>query len=85
MTFKYFIGNLGILYFIFSKIKLFVQGQHGEVCGGFSDVPWAKTSFKGKYVASEKAFLFTLVNDQDLPPTKFPVVKKMFAICYHPE
>ncbi|KAB7503220.1 BTB/POZ domain-containing protein 9 [Armadillidium nasatum] len=62
-----------------------VMGQHGEVCGGFSDVPWAKTSFKGKYVASEKAFLFTLVNDQDLPPTKFPVVKKMFAICYHPD
>ncbi|XP_076064156.1 uncharacterized protein LOC143038603 isoform X2 [Oratosquilla oratoria] len=62
-----------------------VLGQHGEICGGFSDVPWSKTSMKGRYVASDKAFLFTLVNTQDLPPTKFPVVKKMFAICYHPD
>ncbi|MCL4129863.1 UNVERIFIED_CONTAM: hypothetical protein GTU68_036996 [Idotea baltica] len=62
-----------------------VMGQHGEVCGGFSDVPWGKNTLKGKYVPSDKAFLFTLVNDQDMPPTKFPVVKKMFAICYHPE
>lgn len=61
------------------------QGQHGEICGGFSDVPWGKTTMKGRYVASDKAFLFTLVNNQDIPPAKFPVVKKMFAICYHPE
>lgn len=62
-----------------------VMGQHGEICGGFSDVAWGKTSIKGRYVPSDKAFLFTLVNPQDAPPTKFPVVKKMFAMCYHPE
>ncbi|XP_050718113.1 BTB/POZ domain-containing protein 9-like isoform X3 [Eriocheir sinensis] len=62
-----------------------VMGQHGEICGGFSDVPWGKTTMKGRYVASDKAFLFTLVNNQDIPPTKFPVIKKMFAICYHPD
>lgn len=58
-------------------------GVRGEVCGGFSDVPWGKTSSKGHYIHSEKAFLFTLSNNQDVPPTKFNIVKKPFAICYH--
>uniref|UniRef100_T1JBN3 TLDc domain-containing protein n=1 Tax=Strigamia maritima TaxID=126957 RepID=T1JBN3_STRMM len=62
-----------------------VMGTQGEVCGGFSDVAWGKTSSKGRYVASEKAFLFSLINSSDLPPTKFDVVKKMFATAHHPE
>lgn len=66
-----------------SPTVVLVLGTHGEICGGFSDVPWGKTSVKGRYVASEKAFLFTLVNNQDLPPAKFEVVKKMFAIAHH--
>jgi len=61
------------------------QGARGEICGGFSDVPWGKTNTKGHYIPSEKAFLFTLSNNQDVPPTKYDIVKKMFAICYHPE
>ncbi|XP_046397700.1 kelch-like protein diablo [Ischnura elegans] len=60
-------------------------GARGEICGGFSDVPWGKTTPKGHYVSSEKAFLFTLVNGLDIPPTKYSIVKKMFAICYHPD
>lgn len=62
-----------------------VLGQNGEICGGFSDVPWGKATMKGQYISSDKAFLFTLVNNQDIEPTKFPVIKKMFAICYHPD
>ncbi|CAB0038389.1 unnamed protein product [Trichogramma brassicae] len=61
-------------------------GTRGEICGGFSDIPWGKASSKGhSYMPSDKAFLFTLVNDQDVPPTKYDVVKKPFAICYHPD
>lgn len=63
-----------------------VLGARGEICGGFSDVPWGKTSAKGHhYTPSDKAFLFTLINNQDVPPTKYDVVKKHFAICYDPE
>lgn len=62
-----------------------VLGVRGEICGGFSDVPWGKTNSKAQYIASEKSFLFTLTNNQDVPPTKFDIVKKSFAICYHPD
>ncbi|XP_034937407.1 uncharacterized protein [Chelonus insularis] len=60
-------------------------GTRGEICGGFSDVAWDKTSAKGLYISSEKAFLFTLTNNQDVPPTKYDLIKKPFAICYHPD
>ncbi|XP_026830131.1 uncharacterized protein LOC105277752 [Ooceraea biroi] len=62
-----------------------VLGVRGEICGGFSDVPWGKTNSKAQYISSEKTFLFTLTNNQDVPPTKFDVVKKSFAVCYHPD
>ncbi|XP_073968405.1 serine-enriched protein isoform X2 [Rhodnius prolixus] len=62
-----------------------ITGSCGEICGGFSDVPWGKTNLKGHYVPSERAFLFTLANNQDIPPTKFEIVKKPFAVCYHPD
>ncbi|GAB1866107.1 BTB/POZ domain-containing protein 9 [Camponotus japonicus] len=62
-----------------------VLGVRGEICGGFSDVPWGKTNSKAQYIASEKSFLFSLTNNQDVPPTKFDIVKKSFAICYHPD
>uniref|UniRef100_A0A146KZ69 BTB/POZ domain-containing protein 19 n=3 Tax=Lygus hesperus TaxID=30085 RepID=A0A146KZ69_LYGHE len=62
-----------------------VRGTCGEICGGMSDVPWGKTNLKGHYVPSERAFLFTLSNNQDQPPIKFDIVKKPFGICYHPD
>ncbi|KFM79229.1 TBC1 domain family member 24, partial [Stegodyphus mimosarum] len=68
-----------------SPTFVIVLGSHGELCGGFSDVPWGKTRGRGRYVPSEKAFLFTLINNADVPPTKFEVVKKMFAIAHHPD
>lgn len=60
------------------------QGSRGEICGGFSDVAWHKTSHKGGYILSEKAFLFVLHGNPEAP-AKFNIVKKPYAICYHPE
>lgn len=60
-------------------------GSHGEISGGFTDVAWAKTSRKGGYVHSERAFLFSLNPANGEQPTKFDIVKKPYAICYHPE
>ncbi|XP_059608145.1 uncharacterized protein LOC132255985 [Phlebotomus argentipes] len=59
-------------------------GARGEISGGFSDVPWAKNSRKGGYIHSEKAFLFALAGGPE-PPLKFGIVKKPYAICYHPD
>lgn len=57
-----------------------------DICGGYSDVPWGThMNSKGHYIPSEKAFLFTLCNSQGQAPTKFDIIKKPFAICYHPE
>lgn len=61
-----------------------IMGNHGELCGGFSDVPWGLTHGRGGYAPSDKAFLFTLINNSDIPPTKFDVMKKLFAIAQHP-
>ncbi|KAK9880745.1 hypothetical protein WA026_013067 [Henosepilachna vigintioctopunctata] len=68
-----------------SPTFVIILGSRGEICGGFSDVAWGRPSGKSQYIASDKAFLFTLHNHQDLPPTKFHIVKKSFAICYHPD
>lgn len=46
---------------------------------------WSKTSRKGVYIHSERAFLFTLSNNISETPLKFDIVKKPYAICYHPE
>nr|CAI5821948.1 unnamed protein product [Callosobruchus analis] len=62
-----------------------VLGVRGEICGGFSDTAWERSSGKSHYAASERAFLFTLCNHQNLPPTQFHIIKKPFAICYHPD
>ncbi|XP_003738143.1 uncharacterized protein LOC100898299 [Galendromus occidentalis] len=58
-----------------------VLGTSGQLCGGFTDVPFARTNGRRcKYSASEKAFLFSLVNAANLPPTRFDIQRKMFAI-----
>ncbi|XP_037899848.1 uncharacterized protein LOC119644376, partial [Glossina fuscipes] len=60
-------------------------GSHAEISGGFTDVAWSKTSRKGVYIHSERAFLFTLSNNISETPLKFDIVKKPYAICYHPD
>ncbi|XP_077287613.1 uncharacterized protein LOC143912224 isoform X2 [Arctopsyche grandis] len=61
---------------------ILVNGSRGEICGGFSDVAWHKTSHIGGYISSEKAFLFSLHGGTDAP-AKYNIVKKPYAICYH--
>ncbi|XP_066138937.1 serine-enriched protein isoform X3 [Euwallacea fornicatus] len=62
-----------------------LYGARGEICGGFTDSAWARPPGKSRYIAADRAFLYTLCNHQDLPPTQFHLIKKPFAICYHPE
>ncbi|XP_055534431.1 uncharacterized protein LOC129723949 [Wyeomyia smithii] len=59
-------------------------GSQGAISGGFTDVAFAKTNRKGGYIHSEKAFLFALNYNND-PPTKYDIIKKPYAICYHPD
>jgi len=77
-----------------SPLYILIQGPKGEVCGGFTDVPWAIPApgsnpthslvNKGRYIASDKAFLFSLINaNGHMAPQKFDITKKTFAICYH--
>ncbi|XP_012229834.1 uncharacterized protein [Linepithema humile] len=68
-----------------SPTFVILMGMRGEICGGFSDVSWGKTHSKVQYVSSERSFLFTLANTKDIPPTKFDIIKKSFAICPHPD
>lgn len=67
-----------------APVFVIAQSARGDISGGFSDVPWAKTNRKGGYIHSERSFLFTLYNEQE-PSTKFDIIKKPYAICYHPE
>nr|XP_022903631.1 uncharacterized protein LOC111415957 [Onthophagus taurus]XP_022903632.1 uncharacterized protein LOC111415957 [Onthophagus taurus] len=68
-----------------APLYVIVLGTRGEICGGFSDVAFKRPQGKTHYLASDKAFLFTIYNHQNVPPTQFHIVKKTFAICYNPE
>lgn len=67
-----------------APVFVIAQGTRGEISGGFSDVAWAKTNRKGGYIHSERSFLFTLGMNNE-PATKYDIIKKPYAICYHPE
>lgn len=67
-----------------APVFVIAQGSRGEISGGFSDVAWAKTNRKGGYIHSERSFLFALCTGNE-PPTKYDIMKKPYAICYHPE
>lgn len=67
-----------------APVYVIAQGSGGEISGGFSDVAWAKTNRKGGYIHSERSFLFALCTGNE-PPTKYDIIKKPYAICYHPE
>lgn len=67
-----------------SPTYVLVVNNSGDICGGFTDVAWsAPTDPKGRYQTSEMSFLFTLVNSKDVPPSKFEVIKKKFAVVHH--
>lgn len=67
-----------------SPTFVIVSGHNGDLCGGFSNIPWSTpTDLHGRYSTSDRAFLFTLRNQHNLPATKFSVVKTKFAIVHH--
>lgn len=67
-----------------APVFVIAQSSNGDISGGFTDVPWAKTNRKGGYIHSERSFLFSLCTEQE-SPTKYDIVKKPYAICYHAE
>ena len=63
-----------------------LRSNMGCISGGFTDVPWSLApSGKGRYLASESSFLFSLANLAGLPPTRFEIKKKLFAVSHHPD
>lgn len=60
-----------------------MQLQRGEVIGGYCEAGWAAAGAgaAGGYVSAERALLFSLSE----PPARYPLVKKPFALCHHPE
>ncbi|XP_072947341.1 serine-enriched protein [Epargyreus clarus] len=64
-----------------APVLLLVQLPRGEVIGGFSEVAWAGGGAGAGYAAAERALLFALAD----PPARYPLVKKPFALCYHPD
>lgn len=67
-----------------APLFVIAQGAQGEISGGFTDVAWTKTNRKGGYIQSERSFLFSLCTGNE-PPMKYNIIKKSYAICYHPE
>ncbi|XP_029179236.2 uncharacterized protein LOC114977880 [Acropora millepora] len=61
-----------------------VLGSNGSLCGGFSDQPWRSDIPRGKYTPSDRAFLFTLINCDSVPPSKFDVTHSKYATLHHP-
>ena len=65
---------------------LLLRSTMGCISGGFTDVPWSLApSGKGRYLASDASFLFTLANLAGLPPARFDIKKKLFAVSHHPD
>lgn len=69
-----------------------VAGTRGHLAGGFCDIPWSSGSTKGigKYVVSDKCFLFALQSpegqqqqQQNSLPARFNVRKPTFAVVHH--
>ena len=61
-----------------------VKADTDNVGGGYTDIPWSKPVGKGKYVPSEKSFLFSLYSP-GRSPTKFDIKKRLFAVSHHPD
>ena len=68
-----------------SPTYVLILGSQGYLSGGFSDVPWSRGDGKGRgrYAASEKAFLFSLHCPDKTTPVRYDIKKKMFAIAHH--
>lgn len=47
-----------------------IRSTSGHIFGGYTSKSWTSS---GKYVSDPNSFLFTLVNSNNIPPTKYPV------------
>ncbi|XP_049874590.1 uncharacterized protein LOC126372757 [Pectinophora gossypiella] len=63
-----------------APVLVLVAPARGPPLGGYSDAAWAGGTAAG-YVPAERGCLFTLGD----PPTKYPLLKKAVALCYHPD
>jgi len=64
---------------------ILVKSDTGYVSGGFTDIPWSRPTGKGRYVASENSFLFSLSSPTRRQPRKFNIKKKLFGVSHHPD
>ncbi len=73
---------------IFAKsADLQTQSDEGFLFGGYTSKSWVGTN---GFVEDDKAFIFTLSNPHNIPPTKFPVlipskaiyINKSFCLCF---
>lgn len=62
-----------------------IQTDFGNIFGGFTSVAWSSAALRSDQ-ADPKAFLFTLKNTLNIPPTKCPVAKEyqQCAISHNP-
>ena len=62
-----------------------IQTDFGNIFGGFTSIPWSSATLRADQ-ADPTAFLFTLKNTLNIPPTKFPVAKEyqQCAISHNP-
>ncbi|CAF3965773.1 unnamed protein product [Adineta steineri] len=62
-----------------------IQTDFGNIFGGFTSIPWSSATIRADQ-ADPTAFLFTLKNTFNIPPTKFPVAKEyqQCAISHNP-
>lgn len=69
----------------FAPTVSIIQTDFGNIFGGFTIVPWSSATLRADQ-ADPTAFLFTLKNTLNIPPTKFPVAKEyqQCAISHNP-
>jgi hypothetical protein len=62
-----------------------IQTDFGNIFGGFTTIPWSSATLRADQ-ADPSAFLFSLKNTLNIPPTKFPVAKEyqQCAISHNP-
>jgi len=62
-----------------------IQTDFGNIFGGFTSIPWSSATIRADQ-ADPTAFLFTLKNTLNVPPTKFPVAieHQQRAISHNP-
>eukprot|EP00090_Calanus_glacialis_P005423 TRINITY_DN14201_c0_g1_i5.p1 TRINITY_DN14201_c0_g1~~TRINITY_DN14201_c0_g1_i5.p1 ORF type:complete len:545 (-),score=143.55 TRINITY_DN14201_c0_g1_i5:24-1658(-) len=68
-----------------SPTYILVKSDTGYVSGGFTAIPWSRPTGKGRYIASDNSFLFSLYSPQRRQPRQFAIKKKLFAVSHHPD